>query len=56
MDASLPADMTVLEIGWIGADGADPEKAVYEVAMGERQLTGFLSWIESMPPGTHWET
>ena len=55
VDASLPADVTVLEIGWIAEDGADPEKAVYEVAMGERQLTGFLSWTESMPPGTHWE-
>ncbi|MBR8740429.1 DUF2550 domain-containing protein [Nocardiopsis sp. MG754419] len=54
-DAPLPADVTVLEIGWIGSDGADPTESVYEVAMGEGQLTGFLSWIESMPPGTRWE-
>ena len=55
-DASLPADVTVLEIGWIHPDGSDPEEAVYEVAMGERQLTGFLSWTESMPPGTRWQS
>nr|WP_239648111.1 DUF2550 domain-containing protein [Nocardiopsis ganjiahuensis] len=54
-DTQLPADVTVLEIGWIAADGADPEEAAYEVAMGESALTGFLSWIESMPPGTHWQ-
>lgn len=54
-DAHLPADVTVLEIGWIGADGTDPKEATYEVAMGESVLTGFLSWIESMPPGTHWQ-
>lgn len=54
-DAHLPADVTVLEIGWIAADGRDPQEATYEVAMGESVLTGFLSWIESMPPGTHWQ-
>ena len=54
-DAPLTAEVTVLEIGWIAADGSDPEDAVYEVAMGESALTGFLSWIESMPPGTHWQ-
>ena len=54
-DAPLPADVTILEIGWIAADGTDPKDAAYEVAMGESALTGFLSWIESMPPGTHWQ-
>ena len=54
-DAPLPVDVTVLEIGWSRADGTDPQEAVYEIAMGERQLTGFLSWMESMPPGTRWE-
>lgn len=54
-DAPLPVDMTIVEIGWMAEDGSDPQKAVYELAMGEGQLTGFLSWIESMPPGTRWE-
>lgn len=54
-DANLPAHVTVLEIGWTAADGSDPEEATHEVAMGESALTGFLSWIESMPPGTRWE-
>ncbi|GHC94185.1 hypothetical protein GCM10007079_44410 [Nocardiopsis terrae] len=54
-DAHLPADVTVLEIGWLAEDGSEPREATYEVAMGESVLTGFLSWIESMPPGTRWE-
>lgn len=54
-DAPLPADVTVLEVGWAGADGSDPSEAALEVAMGESALTGFLSWIESMPPGTQWQ-
>ncbi len=54
-DAPLTPDLTILEIGWYAEDGSDPEEPVYEVAMGERQLTGFLSWTESMPPGTQWE-
>ncbi|NYH53776.1 hypothetical protein HNR06_003365 [Nocardiopsis arvandica] len=51
----LPVDLTVLRIGWAGADGSDPREASYEIAMNEGTLTGFLSWLESMPPGTHWE-
>ncbi|MFE1081007.1 DUF2550 domain-containing protein [Nocardiopsis alba] len=54
-DAPLTPDLTILEIGWYAEDGSAPEEPVYEVAMGERQLTGFLSWTESMPPGTQWE-
>jgi hypothetical protein len=55
-DGHLPVDVTVLEIGWSTADGGDPEEPSFEVAMGEGVLTGFLSWIESMPPGTRWQT
>ncbi|MBB6120466.1 DUF2550 domain-containing protein [Nocardiopsis algeriensis] len=51
----LPADSTVVRIGWAGDDGADPEEAAFEIAMGEATLTGFLSWVESLPPGTPWE-
>ena len=51
----LPPELTVLEIGWTAEDGSDPKEASYEVAMGESVLTGFLSWVESMPPGTRWE-
>ena len=43
-------------IGWHGEDGQEPVAPVYELAMGEMALTGFLSWLESMPPGTHWES
>lgn len=52
----LPADLTVLRVGWAGEDGSDPAEASCEVAMNEGTLTGFLSWLESMPPGTHWES
>lgn len=52
----LPADLTVLQVGWLLADGSDPREAAYEIAMGEGAQTGFLSWLESMPPGTHWES
>lgn len=51
----LPADLTVLRIGWADEDGADPHEASYEIAMNEGTLTGFLSWLESMPPGTRWQ-
>lgn len=52
----LPTDMSVVMIGWHGEDGQEPVAPVYELAMGEMALTGFLSWLESMPPGTHWES
>ncbi|MFJ9556827.1 DUF2550 domain-containing protein [Nocardiopsis sp. NPDC101807] len=51
----LPADVTVVRIGWAAEDGSEPRDAVYEIAMSESALTGFLSWLESMPPGTQWE-
>lgn len=51
----LPAELSVVRIGWYGEDGEEPVEAVYELAMGEMAMTGFLSWVESMPPGTHWE-
>ena len=40
---SMPAGSRVLRFG-----GAGPE---VEVAMGPDALTGFLSWLESAPPG-----
>lgn len=49
----LPVDLSVVRIGW---HGGEPVEAVYELAMGEMAMTGFLSWLESMPPGTHWES
>ncbi|WP_017570764.1 DUF2550 domain-containing protein [Nocardiopsis halotolerans] len=51
----LPVDLTVLQVAWTRADGSDPLEPAYEIAMNEGTLTGFLSWLESMPPGTHWE-
>ncbi|WP_017625018.1 DUF2550 domain-containing protein [Nocardiopsis chromatogenes] len=53
--AELTGDMTVVQLGWTGPDGADPDTPGYELAMGTGALTGFLSWLESMPPGPHWE-
>ncbi|MBV2365301.1 DUF2550 domain-containing protein [Streptomonospora nanhaiensis] len=52
----LTMDLVVVEVGWLAADGSDPKEPVYELAMTEGALTGFLSWLESMPPGTHWES
>ncbi|MBE3001504.1 DUF2550 domain-containing protein [Nocardiopsis sp. HNM0947] len=51
----LPADVSVVSLGWLTAEGEDPTEAAFELAMGEMAMTGFLSWLESMPPGTHWE-
>ncbi|MFI6577224.1 DUF2550 domain-containing protein [Nocardiopsis sp. NPDC050513] len=53
--AHLPGDVSVVQLAWLDADGGDPEAAEYEIAMGDAALTGFLSWMESMPPGTRWE-
>ncbi|GAA1783773.1 DUF2550 domain-containing protein [Streptomonospora arabica] len=52
----LTLDLVVIEVGWVAADGSDPTEAVYELAMTDGALTGFLSWLESMPPGTHWQS
>ncbi|GAA4892406.1 DUF2550 domain-containing protein [Streptomonospora salina] len=52
----LTLDLVVIEVGWVGADGSDPTEPVYELAMSDGALTGFLSWLESMPPGTHWQS
>ena len=52
----LTLDLTVIEVGWSAADGSEPEEPVYELAMTDAALTGFLSWLESMPPGTHWQS
>ncbi|MDA8370421.1 MAG: DUF2550 domain-containing protein [Nocardiopsaceae bacterium] len=54
--AELTADLVVIEVGWTGADGSDPKEPVYELAMTESALTGFLSWLESLPPGTVWQS
>ncbi|RCV56158.1 DUF2550 domain-containing protein [Marinitenerispora sediminis] len=35
---------------------AGVERPAYELAMTEGALTGFLSWLESMPPGTIWQS
>ncbi|MFW5420093.1 DUF2550 domain-containing protein [Nocardiopsis sp. CNT-189] len=51
----LTEDLAVVGVGWAAEDGSDPEEPAYELAMGESALTGFLSWLESMPPGTPWE-
>jgi hypothetical protein len=51
----LPTDVTVLQVGWSAANGSDPEDVAYEIAMNDSTLTGFLSWMESMPPGSRWE-
>ncbi|WP_131102055.1 DUF2550 domain-containing protein [Streptomonospora litoralis] len=52
----LTLDLVVVEVGWTAADGSAPEEPVYELAMTDSALTGFLSWLESMPPGTHWQS
>ncbi|GAB3208395.1 DUF2550 domain-containing protein [Marinactinospora thermotolerans] len=54
--AELTGDLVVIEVGWAEPDGSDPKEPVYELAMGEGALTGFLSWLESMPPGTIWQS
>ncbi len=51
----LTADLVVIEVGWQAGDGSAPEEPVYEIAMTEEALTGFLSWLESMPPGGTWQ-
>ncbi|MFD6098723.1 DUF2550 domain-containing protein [Nocardiopsis flavescens] len=48
----LPADTTVVLLAW-PAGGGGPEA---EVAMNDATLTGFLSWVESLPPGTDWDS
>lgn len=48
----LPADTTVVLLSW-PADGGGPEA---ELAMNDATLTGFLSWVESLPPGTDWDS
>ncbi|MBB6170321.1 hypothetical protein HNR23_000381 [Nocardiopsis mwathae] len=52
----LTSDLVVIEIGWSAEDGTDPKEPVCEIAMSESALTGFLSWLESMPPGTIWQS
>ncbi|WP_046470135.1 DUF2550 domain-containing protein [Allosalinactinospora lopnorensis] len=52
--AELTSDLVVIEVGWLGTNGSDPKEPVYEIAMTESALTGFLSWLESMPPGGVW--
>ncbi|RNL84552.1 DUF2550 domain-containing protein [Halostreptopolyspora alba] len=51
----LTSDLVVIEVGWMAPDGSDPEEPIYEIAMAEGALTGFLSWLESMPPGDSWQ-
>lgn len=52
----LTLDLVVIEVAWAAADGSDPAEPVCELAMTDSALTGFLSWLESMPPGTHWQS
>lgn len=52
----LTEDLVAVEVGWTASDGSDPKEPVYELAMSEAALTGFLSWLESMPPGTDWRS
>lgn len=52
----LPEDVSVVSLGWLTGEGQEPQEAAFELAMGKMAMTGFLSWLESMPPGTHWET
>ncbi|MFL1382155.1 MULTISPECIES: DUF2550 domain-containing protein [unclassified Nocardiopsis] len=46
---ALPADTTVVHLTWPGHPAA-------EIAMNDATLTGFLSWVESLPPGTDWDS
>jgi Protein of unknown function (DUF2550) len=53
--ASIGAGTVVVECQ-AGRDGngrpaAQPERRTVELAMSEEALTGFLSWLESAPPG-----
>jgi hypothetical protein len=55
--ASIGAGTVVVECqaGWDGnglaAAEPEPEPRTVELAMSEEALTGFLSWLESAPPG-----
>jgi hypothetical protein len=46
---ALPADTTVVHLTWPGRPRA-------EIAINDATLTGFLSWVESLPPGTDWDS
>lgn len=48
--------MVVVEVGL--SDGQDEETATltHELAMSEAALTGFLSWVEAVPPGPRYLT
>ena len=50
----LTDDLVIVEVGWTASDGSDPKEPVYELAMSDAALTGFLSWLESLPPGVLW--
>lgn len=50
----LTDDLVIVEVGWTAPDGSDPKEPVYELAMSDAALTGFLSWLESLPPGVLW--
>ncbi|GAB3478842.1 DUF2550 domain-containing protein [Nocardiopsis coralliicola] len=51
----LTPELHVVAVGWSAPDGSDPAEPSFELAMGPAALTGFLSWVESAPPGTPWE-
>ncbi|TCP54822.1 uncharacterized protein DUF2550 [Tamaricihabitans halophyticus] len=44
---AMPADSTVLRCRSLDGSGG----STLEIAMGKDALTGFLSWLESAPPG-----
>src|SRR5690606_13675490 len=45
----LTDDLLIVEVGWTASVGSDPNEPVYELAMSDAALTGFLSWLESLP-------
>ncbi|GAA3744960.1 DUF2550 domain-containing protein [Salinactinospora qingdaonensis] len=53
--SDLATDLVVIEVGR-EPDEDDRKEPSYELAMSDATLTGFLSWLESLPPGTSWDS
>lgn len=52
----LGEGLVVVEVGRAAEGTEDPEAATHELAMSEAALTGFLSWLEAVPPGARYQT
>ena len=50
---SLAADASVLGAGRVVVELSTGDSDNVELALTEEALTGFLSWLEASPPGSH---